>query len=118
MFRKNKSGQPVPPGRIQHIAEAPPPQEYGAAETTATRPERKPVFRQGVAILPHGERLAVVLKSVSRTGLRVEFFQNRSLPETFTVAEASMPLNVRVQLVWQRGGVAGLKIINGGSQAG
>ena len=112
MFNRKNSRASCPPrDRINAIAARPATQTY--AEASGSRTERTRVFRQGVAILPHGERLPVAIKSVSATGLRIEYFQNCTLPDIFTIKEVAIPLDTSVSVVWRREGMAGLKILRG-----
>lgn len=113
MFRKSKpdsvAGPPLE--RVRSIAEKAPPQGYSEAGAGGGRAKRRSVFKQAIAILPHGERLPIAIKSLSETGLRVDYFQNRPLPGRMIVTEASVPLRLEVELVWQGDQTAGLRII-------
>ncbi len=115
MFRRNKAdaAAPIPVDRIKSIAAQTPPADYADLGGRGGRAKRQPVFKQGLAILPHGEKLPIAIKSLSATGLRIEFFQNRQLPETMTITEPSVPLHFDAEVIWQDDGVAGLKIVPG-----
>ena len=76
-----------------------------------SRSERAAVFKQGTLILPHGERLPVVIKNLSKTGVRVEFIKRCELTDHARLIEPSMGYDRRVRVAWQKGGLAGLEFI-------
>lgn len=75
------------------------------------RAPRQPVFRHGALVFEDGRRLSVVIKNLSTTGARIEFFVRTSLPDTMVLTEPTLPLKCRARVVWQREGVAGLRFI-------
>lgn len=94
---------------ISTRAAAPP--EIEVATPPSRRRERKSTFRQGVLILALGERLPVVIKNLSDSGARVEFFQNTKLAGHARLMEQSLGLDRHARIVWQRQGQVGLKFI-------
>jgi len=113
MFKRNKpdAAPAVPTDRVNSIVAKAPPADYADVGGRGARAKRQPVFKQALAILPHGEKVQIAIKSMSATGLRIEYFQNRPLPPAMIISEASIPLHVRAELVWQGEGAAGLRII-------
>jgi hypothetical protein len=81
------------------------------AELTPQRSQRVATFKQATLILAHGEKLPVVVKNLSKTGARVEFFKNCELTGEARLMEQSMGLDRRIRIVWQKGGQAGLKFV-------
>lgn len=63
-------------------------------------------------MLGDGERMAVVVKDVSATGARVEFFVRRTLPDEVLFMEATLKLRKRARVVWQRDGAVGLEFLD------
>jgi hypothetical protein len=110
MFRKNKPPAAIPAGRVQAIAEQSAPTDYGDDVTRDGRAARTTVFKQAMLMLPHGEKVPVVIKNMSSTGLRVEFFQNRQLGDRVLVTEASVPLRFWADVVWESDGAGGLRL--------
>ena len=94
--RPTQSGPPAPP----------PPSRR------KERAERDKVFRQATLVLSDGHRFAVVVKDVSATGARVEFFQHVTLPPEVQFLEATLRLRKRARVVWQQDGVAGLAFLD------
>ena len=113
------SKKPAPPPgpspldkRLKAIADRKP-LEADAYETVSTshrRPTRTPTYKPAFLILAGGEKLPVVIKNLSDTGAKVEFFQNRELTGQMRLVEQSIDLNVIVEIAWQKDGVIGLTI--------
>jgi len=99
--------------RLKAIKEraAPPPEPTEFQPPPSRKRERAQTFKQGVLILPLGEKLPVVIKNVSETGARVEFFQSRELTGHARLMEQSMGLDRHARIVWQKDGLVGLKFI-------
>jgi hypothetical protein len=76
------------------------------------RAERDKVFRQATLVFSDGHRFTVVVKDVSATGARVEFFQHVTLPPEVQFLEATMRLRKRARVVWQQDGRAGLEFLD------
>lgn len=85
--------------------------EAAPVRTTEERSARQPMFRQGVVILGAGQRLSVVIKNLSTTGARIEFFVRTALPGEVLLTEATLKLSRRARVVWQSDGAAGLQFI-------
>ncbi|HVK79437.1 MAG TPA: PilZ domain-containing protein [Verrucomicrobiae bacterium] len=115
MFKK----PPPPPtdlsarirGAVSRPAQAGPPAPPPPSRRKE-RAERDKVFRQATLVLSDGHRFAVVVKDVSETGARVEFFQHVTLPDEVQFLEATLRLRKRARVVWQRDGVAGLAFLD------
>ena len=111
MFRKNKpeTQVQVSPDRVKAVlAKKATPTDY-ADSTRGQRAPRTTVFKQALATLPHGEKVPVVIKDMSATGVRVEFFQNRPLGDRVLITEASVPLRFWADVVWEDDGAVGLR---------
>lgn len=76
------------------------------------RPPREPTFRNGTISWEGGDRLKVVIKDLSESGARVEFFIHQPLPDVVLISEPTQKLRRQARVVWQRSGVAGLKFID------
>lgn len=116
MFKK----PPPPPSlsaRIQSAVSrptpsAPPPPAPPPLSKRQQRAERERVFRQATLVFPDGHRMAVVVKDVSTTGARIEFFQHIRLPEEVMFLEATLKLRKRARVVWQEDGTVGLAFLD------
>jgi hypothetical protein len=69
---------------------------------------RQPVYRNGLVLLEWGEKLQVVIKNISATGARIDFFRNVSLPDQVILSESTLKLHTHSRVVWQTYGSAGL----------
>ena len=110
MFRKSKQPATIPARRVQAIAEMSAPTDYGDAVTSEGRAARTTVYKHAMLMLPHGGKLPVVIKNMSSTGLRVEFFQNTPLGDRVLVTEPSVPLRFWADVVWEADGAGGLRL--------
>jgi hypothetical protein len=97
--------------RLKAIAERTPPPPQNYETTTSGRSQRTPTFKQAVLRLPHGELLPVVIKNLSKTGARVEFFQNRELAvdDRVRLSAQTAAIDRGARVIWQKQGLVGLK---------
>jgi hypothetical protein len=75
------------------------------------RQDRRVLFREGYVILESGQKVRVVIKNLSNTGARVEFFSQTMLPEEVVLSEPILKLRRQARVIWQREGVAGLRFV-------
>jgi hypothetical protein len=121
MFKKPdaKKGGDILAGRLKAIS------GRGAFEATDTREQvvykavgrkaraiRKLTFKQATLLLPSGGRMDVVVKNVSDTGARVDFFNRIQLPSVVILAEPTLRLRRKASVVWQTDGSAGLHFLD------
>jgi hypothetical protein len=85
--------------------------DYVSVPRRLTREERHNVYKQATATLAHGEKLDCVIKNISKSGARIEYFRRVQLSDTITISEPTMKLRVFADVVWQREGAAGLRFI-------
>jgi hypothetical protein len=97
--------------RLKSIAARPAPLIYVDVGGKTQRASRQAVFRQAIATLDSGEILQVVIRNLSSTGCRIEFFSHTPLRGTILIDEASLPLRFRGEVLWQAEGSAGLRIV-------
>ncbi len=109
MFGKSKPPAKIKADRVRAIAEQSAPTDYGDISREG-RASRTTVFKQAMLRLSHGEKVPVVIKNMSSTGLRVEFFQNRPLGDRVLITEASIPLRFWADVVWEADGAGGLRL--------
>jgi len=83
---------------------------YKAVGRKARSP-RKPTFKQATLMMATGERLEVVVKNVSDTGARIDFFSRVQLPTHVFLSEPTLRLRRKASVVWQTDGSAGLHFI-------
>jgi len=113
MFGKRPAPQNSLTDRVRELGERPRPATSGGlGGKIRLRADRRVTFKDGSVILPSGERYAVVIKDVSDTGARIEFFVRTTLPDEFVLSEPTLKLRRRVRVTWQRDGVAGLQFID------
>ncbi|GAM99857.1 hypothetical protein U91I_03512 [alpha proteobacterium U9-1i] len=88
----------------------PPPTSYPWSRQIE-RAVRLAVFRQGALILADGEKQPVVVKDISATGARIEYFVRRELPDFITLVEPTLRIKSLARVIWQRDGIAGLAFV-------
>lgn len=117
MFGRNKP--PAPPtqlaDRMRRAVERPVSLTPSKPQMRLPRADRQAVYRQGMLVFADGERLAVAIKNLSKSGARVEFFIRRELPELVVLIEPTLRIKHRARVVWQRDGAAGLAFEIGGA---
>lgn len=93
--------------------------QIGAGVTDAAMPgpsrarePREAVFRNATLLSDDGQTMRVVIKSLSASGARIEFFNKWDLPGEIEIAEPMLKLRKRARVVWQRDGIAGLQFID------
>jgi hypothetical protein len=111
MTDKTKKRVMVPLDRVMAIAAKPAPHVYGCSGGRGQRSQRMAVYKQGLAILAHGEKLPVVIRNLSTTGCRIEYFQNIRLEGRILVTEPSIPLRQFADVVWQGEGASGVEFV-------
>jgi hypothetical protein len=77
--------------------------------SVGNREPRAPAFKPGTLTFQGGERIAVVVKNISRSGARVDFVRSDRLPERVMLVEPLQGVNTWAHVTWQTMGVAGLK---------
>jgi hypothetical protein len=90
---------------------APNPDAYESVSSSHRRPVREPTYKPAVLVVGGGERLPVVIKNLSQTGAKVEFFQNRELSGRVRLVEQSVNLDALGDVAWQRDGMVGLTFV-------
>ncbi|MEP7210159.1 MAG: hypothetical protein ABI740_04920, partial [Alphaproteobacteria bacterium] len=86
--------------------------EYKPSKKNDSRSPRQATFKQGTVTLSGGERMDVVVKNVSDTGLRIEFFRKVTLTDMVIIAEPTLRIRKWATVMWQTEGAAGLQFID------
>jgi hypothetical protein len=115
MFKKPDTGKTpdVLASRLKAIAAKPALEqaEYTTLNLKNGRAPRNATFKQATLTLSGGERFDVVMKNISDSGARVEFFSKGVLSEYVTISEPTLRLKLRARIMWQTDGAAGLQFI-------
>jgi hypothetical protein len=116
MFKKpsNKPADPLG-DRMKKIAGSAAPGEevtYSSVQQTNKRAERSLTFKQGTLTTRGGERVPVVVKNVSSTGVRVEFFRDVQLGDHVLLSEPTLQIRTWAEVMWQARGAAGLRFVH------
>ena len=94
MFKKPGPSEASDPlaNRLRQIAARPALDEaqYKPSKQKNGRSPRQPTFKQGTVTLSGGERMDVVVKNVSDTGMRIEFFRRVTLTDQLIIAEPTL----------------------------
>lgn len=98
--------------RVKAIASAPAAAEYRSVGKSGKRTPRQPVYKQAVAVLSHGEQLPVVVRNLSPTGCRIEFFKQVQPSGRIRLTEPSLPLDEMADVIWNAEGACGLAFEN------
>jgi hypothetical protein len=85
---------------------------YSSVQQTNKRADRHPTFKQGTLTTRGGERIPVVVKNVSSTGVRVEFFKDVQLGDHVLLSEPTLQIRTWAEVIWQGRGAAGLKFVH------
>jgi hypothetical protein len=116
MFKKpgNNKGDPLADRmrKIAGAAGAPEEITYSSVQQTNKRADRQPTFKQGTLTTRGGERIPVVVKNVSSTGVRVEFFKDVQLGDHVLLIEPTLQIRTWAEVIWQGRGAAGLKFVH------
>ncbi len=104
----NSPSSLVPLDRIRSIAASPAPAEKTTVGKPDTRPPRKPVYKQALLILSHGEELPVVIRNLSHTGCRAEYFRKVYPSGRVRLNEPSLSLDTWASVAWNGEGACGL----------
>ena len=102
MFGKKKPAHETFPPPSAGAFGAPP-----VAPALEARPERQAVFKPGSIYLSGGRKLDVIVKDMTASGARIEFFIHEVLPPTIATAIPGRGKS-RARVVWQQDGSAGL----------
>ena len=97
--------------RIAKVTQRRPDETAEPHPASAGRPTRSSVYRPATVTLPFGEEVQVVIKSISRGGARIDYFQNRSLPDTLHIREASTGLDTPAVVTWRSDHGCGLRFV-------
>jgi hypothetical protein len=114
MFKKPGKNEPYDPlaDRMRKISTVPvEEQTYSSVHEQTGRQTREPTFKQGTVTTRGGERIPVVVKNVSKTGARIEFFRDVTLGDHVLITEPTLRLNIWAEVMWQSRGAAGLKFV-------
>ncbi|MDZ4760223.1 MAG: hypothetical protein SGJ21_04040 [Alphaproteobacteria bacterium] len=118
MFRKSDRDKPpdVLAHRLKAIAAKPALdqteyEDLAIRNDRTGRAKRDPTFKQATLRLSTGERIDVVVKNVSDTGARVEFFKKSTLSEKVLITEPTLRLRTWARVTWQVEGAAGLQFL-------
>lgn len=115
MFKKTEKPDPMA-DRLRKIAAKPAIEDVSAYQDEPrkqddNRPKRQPTFKQATIQLRSGERLDVVVKNVSDTGARIEFFRKVTLTDSVLLTEPTLQLRTWAYVMWQTDGAAGLQFV-------
>jgi hypothetical protein len=117
MFRKNDKSKPESPlaSRMRQIADRPAAADESYASPTVSpegRKARTPTFKQATIQLSTGERMDVVVKNVSDTGARIEYFRKVTLTDRILISEPTLRLKKWAKVMWQTEGAAGVHFLD------
>lgn len=84
---------------------------YSSIHQTNKRAERTATFKQGTITTRGGERVPVVVKNISSTGVRIEYFRDVQLGDHVLITEPTLQIRTWAEVMWQGRGAAGLKFV-------
>ena len=116
MFKKPGPSNASDPlaNRLRQIAARPALEQtqYQPTKKKDVRAPRQATFKQATVTLSGGERMDVVVKNVSDTGMRVEFFRRVTLTDQVIIAEPTLRIRKWAKVMWQTEGAAGLQFLD------
>ena len=88
------------------------PARFGARpEEARERSQRIDVFRPALLTLTRGEKVPAIIRNISETGARIEFFQYQALSDVVLLSEPTASMRVFAEVVWDKDGAGGLQFI-------
>lgn len=97
--------------RVATIVGLPAPDAYQDAGPSDSRRGRKPTFKRATITLAHGEELPVIIRDLSSTGARLEYFQNRTLGPTLHIREPTTGIATKAVVIWQGERACGIQFV-------
>src|SRR5262249_28459390 len=105
MFKKPGDKKPDPLADRMRKISAQPALEDGAYQSDHSRDKgratRASTFKQATIQMLGGERMDVVVKTLSDTGARIEYFRKVELTEHVLLTEPTMRVRTWARVVWQ-----------------
>lgn len=114
MFKKKNQGGSALTDRIKAVSGHDVSDERSYVDThirRGDRAQRDPTYKQATIQLRGGERLPVVVKNVSDTGARIQFFKEVPLSDVVYLMEPTLNINRWCDVVWQEDNCAGLQFV-------
>ncbi len=114
MFKKKNQGGSALTDRIKAVSGHDTSEERSYVDThirKGDRAKRDPTYKQATIQLRGGERLPVVVKNVSDTGARIEFFKDIPLSDVVYLIEPTLNIQTWCDVVWEEDNSAGLHFI-------
>jgi hypothetical protein len=98
--------------RVRKIAAEPVAEAAHQAAPSDRRDPRQRTFKPATITLASGERMDVVVKDASVSGVRIEFFRHVALTDKLMISEATLRIRSWTQVIWQTAGAAGLMFVD------
>jgi hypothetical protein len=98
--------------RIQKIAVAQVIDADLPVERSDLRDPRQPTFKPATIRLAGGERMDVVVKDASASGVKIVFLRRVRLTDQIMISEPTLRISTWAQVVWQTVGAAGLRFLD------
>ena len=109
-FRGRRTPEPAAPhARIRAITEKQAPAAYVCVGRSNKRPPRRPVFKQALIRLQHGEQLPVIIRDLSAGGCRLEYSRHIRPSGRVLLNEPSLPISLWADIAWRADGACGLR---------
>lgn len=75
------------------------------------RAKREPTYKQATIQMRTGERVPVVVKNVSATGARIDYFKSVPLSDVVYLIEPTLDIATWCDVIWERDNSAGLRFL-------
>jgi hypothetical protein len=98
--------------RVRRIAAEPVPEMAYLVAPSEKRDPRQLTFKPATITLAGGERMDVVVKDASTSGVRIEFFRKVTLSDQIMISEATLRIRTWTRVIWQTAGAAGLMFLD------
>lgn len=114
MFKK-KNGANALTDRIKAVSGHDTSEEHHYVDTHIRKGDRAPreaTYKQATIQMRTGERVPVVVKNVSETGARIEFFKDVFLSDVVYLMEPTLDIRTWCDVVWEDDKSAGLHFLD------
>lgn len=113
MFKKKNAANPLT-DRIKAVSGHDTSEEHRYVDThirSGDRAPREPTYKQATIQMRTGERVPVIIKNVSKTGARIEFFKDVYLSDVVYLMEPTLDINTWCDVIWEEDNAAGLQFL-------
>lgn len=113
MFKKKNGGTSLT-DRVKAVSGHDMSEQRSYVDTHIRKGDRAPresTYKQATIQMRTGERVPVVVKNISKTGARIEFFKDVQLSDVVYLMEPTLDIRTWCDVVWEDDKSAGLNFL-------